>query len=346
MRRLAIGLTALAAVAVAVLVGLGLGLGVGPLAPGAPASWLYVAVVRNDEAEGAREIDVIDVETGERRHFALDAQANDIALSRDRRTLYVGSTTGRVLEVDAVRGTPLGQILVSVPGDVRRLLPLADGRRLAVVVGTAREAGISIVDLATGREGEKLSLGTVVPGRPILDRDGMLLPASGPGGDLMLRLNLDPLALRESVSVAPTLSITRSPPTAAWIGPNLVVASPFTAVVAVLAEGDVRRRRDLALAPVSPPRRAQDLQADVAVAADGSRAHLCLGTATSAARYVVSPEALQPERVGAECGRFAVGRDELYLGVRGTAELLVLDVSSGAVRRRLPLTGLAWRIAS
>lgn len=347
MRRAALAAGALGVVLLGALVGLGRGLGVGPLAPGAPGSWLYVAVIRNDEDDGSREIEIVDVESGERRRFEIEARATDIALSRDRRTLYVGSTNGRVLELDSIRGTVLGQIAVSAPGEIRRLLPLPDGRRLLVVTGTSRDAALALVDLSTGNESERLLLRETVAGRPLLNGAAVLLPAAASGADQLLEIELEPMRVMRTTHVVAAASAFRSPPVAAF-APNgrVVVSSPSAGAVAMIDPVESGARLDRSLERPAPGRFGSgQLQGDLVIAADGT-IHVCLGVVDSAARYTFGTD-LRPVRVGSECGRFVRLADgRLYLGVRGRPELALLDGTTGGVLRTMPLTGLAWRLAN
>jgi hypothetical protein len=347
MRRAAFAAGALALALGAGLFGLGRVLGVGPLAPGAPQSWLYVAVIRNDDDEGSRDVEIVDVQTGERRRFEFEARATEIALSRDRRTLYVGSTNGRVLEVDSIRGAVLGEIVVSAPGEVRRLLPLPDGRRLLVVTGTSRDAALALVDLTTGNETQRLLLREVIAGKPLLRGGVVLLPAAAGSADQLIEVELDSLGVRRTTHIVSAPSAFRSPPVAA-LAPDgaVVVSSPTTGTVALLAAEESGARRDTSVDRPSPLGRAGSAQGDLMVTADGT-VHVCLGVMDSASRYTLSMDELKPVRVGSECGRFVGLADgTLYLGIRGRPELAVLDAATGAVRRTMPLTGLAWRLTN
>src|SRR5436853_185046 len=81
---LALALAVTAVIVIVVTVGLyalGRAANVGPFAPGVPTSWLFAAISRSGEVGDAREIEVIDLATGDRQLFTLDDRALDIALS-------------------------------------------------------------------------------------------------------------------------------------------------------------------------------------------------------------------------------------------------------------------------
>ena len=333
-------------------------LGVGPFALGAPSSWLYLAVARGGPEGEARAIEVIDAATGERRIFELDERAFDLALSPDRRTLYAGSAGGRILELDATRGTPLGDLRLSTSGEVRRLVALPDGRRLVAVSAVALESIVTVVDLASRRETGSLELGLRIAGRPLVRGAELLLPTADRAGiDTLLTVSLEPLRVREEARLSGSeetrLFTVQTAPAQVALRPDgaVVVLSPFRLRISVLGrEGESRRDVDLSrlyFAGRTPTTLGLGFDGDLELSLDGSAIHACVGSGVRAERYRLGFADLEPQRVGGECGRLQHGVDgTIYLAVRGRPELKLVDPSTGAVRRTLPLTGYPQRLVN
>src|ERR687883_378816 len=122
----------------------------------------------------------------------LTAGAFDVVLSRDRRSLYIGTTNGRVWELDAARGTFLGEIKLTNGGEVRRVLPLGDGRQLIAIATGSTDSTASLVDLGTRRERASLSLGNRLIGRSVAGKDVILATSDRASVEQLLTLDLDP----------------------------------------------------------------------------------------------------------------------------------------------------------
>ncbi len=347
MKLLAAAIGAVVLVAAGIVV-LGRVYALGPLAPGAPPSWVYVAIARSEDG-ASREIEVIDVAGGGRQVFSVDRRVFDLALSPDRRSLYLGSQDGVIVELDAVRGVFLRELRVSAPGDVLRLLPLPDGRRLAALTLQTLDSSLSLVDLGSGRETGRVELGRRIVGRFVTSGDRLLVPAGDRGGtDSLLELTLDPLRLdRETMLFSSSRGVLQtSAPTAARTKDGVVaVLSPFSLRIAVLTAGDVMQRRDVDLGAIFFAARPTGFQGDVDFSTDGAVLHVCLGGNILGERYRVPlPEAV-PARSGSECGGFVHAADgTLYLGVRAKPELRIIDGRSGETRRVLPLAGIPVRL--
>jgi hypothetical protein len=354
-RRFALPL-AVTVVAVLIVAGLLYGIGrvagVGPFAPGVPASWLFLAISRGGEEGDAREIEVIDLVTGERPPlFPLDDRAFDLALSRDRRTLYVGTTNARVFELDAQRGVFLGEIKLAGGGDVRRLLVLPDGGRLLAVVAGATDASAALVDLGARRETGRLSLGNRIIGQSVAGRDVVLATSDRGRVEQLLTLDLDPLRVRDELILS-SLDVPSAPRTAA---PSLrlardgsiVALSPFALRLTAVAIGSGERRSaDIPTSGIRAGAPFPGFDADLTLANGDAVVHFCVGTSQRAERFVAPRETLRGERVGTECGRYASLRDgSVYLAVRGKPELRELDPTTGVSRRTLALAGFAQRVA-
>src|SRR4030088_79070 len=110
----------LAAAAIAYLVGLG------PLAPPtASAAVVFVVVSRRTDEADAREIEAIDLTVGTRQLFDAGGRITAMALSADRRSLYVGLDGGKVVLLDATTGSRFGSVDLGGP-TVVSLSPTAD----------------------------------------------------------------------------------------------------------------------------------------------------------------------------------------------------------------------------
>ena len=336
------------------LFALGRTVGVGPFAPGAPPSWIYVAISRSGEDGDARDIERIDFATGDRDIFALDDRAFDIALSRDRRTLYIGSTNGRIFELDALRGTVLSVIKLGASGEVRRIIVLPDGGRLLAVTTVVLDSSASLVDLGTGREKATLALGNRIIGRSVARPDPLLSVADRGSTEQLITLSLDPFRVREEtlLSSAPLRGIPRTAAAAILAAPDgaVVALSPFSLRLTVLS-ADLSDRRGVDVRLESAPSGSgisvvPGFDGDLALSADGGTIHFCLGTGQRADRFRADIQGLKLTRVGGECGRYArLGDGSLYLAVRGKAQLAALDPATGSVKRTLDLAGYPQRVA-
>lgn len=356
--RAAAPILAVTAVALLLVLGalfaLGRAVGVGPFAPGAPASWVYVAISRQAPESDARDIEVLDFATGERQIFALEGvRIFDLALSRDRRTLYVGSTNGTILELDARRGAVLGEIRLDSSGEVRRLL-VATSARLVAVTLQGVESTAKLVDLGTRREIASLALGTRLVGPSLARADVLLSVSDRATTEQLLTLGLDPFRVREEVllvSSAARAARTAAAALAAAPDGSVVALSPFSLRLAVLSGTLAERRGTDVRTTIGTSSGGVTVlgpgaDGDVAVSADGRVVQLCVGTAQRAERFIADWDSLGTVRVGTECGRYARLADgALYLAVRGRAELKELDPLTGAVKRTLDLAGYAQRVA-
>lgn len=359
MRRTAVVVGIVLALVVGGLVALGRAAGVGPFAPGAPASWVYIAISRGSEEGDAREVEVVDLATGEHRVFAVDDRVLDLALSRDRRTLYVANGGDHVIALDAVSGTRLGEIRLDSAIGAERIIALArDDRIAALGLASAAELRLSIVDTIGRREAATAALGRRLVGTPLLRADGTILVplADRIGAVRLLAVQPDSLELLQDVEVGrqPTndvIPLQRNAGPLAALGRDgsVAVLDPVRLVVTTFA-ASLDGRRDASLAPLfldgRPLFASGTLDGDVAITATGT-IHACLATSARAERYVIDPSSLAVTRAGGECGRFAIGRDgALYLGVRGKPTLAVLDPTTGALVRTVTLAGFARRVVS
>lgn len=354
-----VALLAVVGIAVVVVAGalfaLGRTLGVGPFAPGAPLSWVYLAIARQSPDSDARDVEVIDFATGERQVFALEAtRIFDLALSRDRRTLYVASTNGTILELDALRGAVLGEIQLDSTGEVRRLVVLAEGSRLVAVTVQALDSAARLVDLGTRREVSFVSLGTRLVGQSIAPADVLLSVSDRAQTEQVLALGRDPFRVREEVLIASSsvrVIRTAAPALVAAPDGSVVALSPFSLRLGVLS-GTLTERRGIeirtgiATTTSGVTTLVPGSDGDVTVSADGRVIHFCVGTGLRSERFTAPWDSLTPTRVGTECGRYVRLADgTLYLAVRGRPEVRVLNPATGEVTRTLALAGYAQRVA-
>lgn len=322
--------------------------GVGPFALGVPGSSVFVLIARGSEENAAREVEVIDLASGQRQVFDLPTRGLELALSPDRRTLYAGSDRGVILELDAARGTRIGGLQLATAGEVQRLIATPDGRSLVAVTTAGLDSSVSVIDLGTGRERSSLGIGRVIVGTALLRGDALLLATSDrAGADGIVEVGLDPPTLRRQIPVSISLrgSLQTAPPTIA-VAPDatLLMLSPY-ALRLFEVNGEGVRRRDLDLAAgFTRATGGPSLDGDVALSSDGRVIHACLGL-NRAARYRIGREELAAERVADTCGRFVRTADgTLLLGLRAKPELHLLDQRSGALRRSLPLVGIPVRL--
>ena len=352
MRRLALPVAIAAVIVLVVTAGLyalGHALGVGPFSPGVPGSWVFAAISRAGEDGDAREIEVIDLATGERQLFTLDDRAFDVALSADRRTLYVGTANARVFELDALRGTFLGEIKLSSGGDVRRLVVLPDNKQLIAVSMVASDATASLINLGVHKETAALALGNRLIGRSLASKDVVLSSSDRAGSEQLLTLDLDPLRVRAEVVLSspgqPYAARTSAPALAVTREGTIVALSPVTLRLSLIAPGSTERRGTDVPFRLSPVQLVPGFDGDLVLAGDGAVVQFCVGTASRAERYVTPLETLDVQRVGTECGRYARLADgRIFLAVRGKPELREVDPTTGQLRRTLALAGFPQRV--
>ena len=324
--------------------------GLGPLAA-ASATRVYVAISRSDDETDAREIEVIDVATGERDLFTVAAHITALAVARDHRTLFVGTSDGRVLLLDPLSGALFGTLIVR--GPVFHLLPLADAARLAVVTS----AGLALWDIVALREIGTVALDGTPIGRPASRAGEVLVPVS----DAQAQMNALVVATLEPFSASRwgvTRIVGRVPSGVPQVIVNVEGQPVFLAQFDPAIGGsrleigalDPRPREVVLAASTSsdgrPLRGLLQVQSSLALGRDGV-VHACIGNSDVATRYRLPRGAELPERIGSECGQFVVAADgATYLAVRGKPQLAVLSSETGRVVRGLPLPGIAVLAAS
>lgn len=344
MRRALIAVAALAVVVLAVLVG---ARSVGPGTRPAPETRLYVAISRNEDETDAREIEAIDLGSGERTLFVVGARITALTLSSDRRTLFVAVDDGRVLLVDPNDGVTFGEIrsrralwLVAVPG------------RNEVVALSHDGAATTVTRLAAAgrREEASAQLPGALPGRPAIRGGELLVPTWWSGTNSLARLDVVTLDQAASSIVTrfsdrlqlgePQVEVTPQGE-AAYLAQWDSGPAAARLVTGIVGERGSRETL-LALAGSAPGRALRaPLQAALASAADGTL-HVCMGNERSAVRYVVGADT---RVVGSECGQLARAGDRMYLAVRGKPRVAVIEPMSGRILRELLLPGIPFLVA-
>jgi hypothetical protein len=337
---IAVGATVLLIGAVAIAYVLGLG----PLArPTAAPSVVFVAISRSSDEADAQEIEAIDLGAGTRQLFDAGDRITTLAISADRRSLYVGLDGGKIALLDATTGSQFGAIDLGGP-TVVSLVPTADGTTLFAVTVTNIRSTVVPIDLGTRKAA-----------------DPIVFPATaGPGvirGDTLLVPFGDPQRLQVAFIDVSTRAVTVR---LALPGGSLVPPSAFrisdgrTGVVAWSSAGgpgfrlyvitDPLHWTEMSLAaPFPQGQRGGEVGIGLqAVATVDGTVHLCSTAGNSARRYVIGTDS-RATNAGSDCGPLS-GGDRILMARRDPAQLLVLDASTGKTLRTLPLAGVPARL--
>lgn len=347
MRRVLLAAAVLAIVVLGLVAG-ARSIGLGTRA--APELRLYVAISRSEDETAAREIEVIDTVSGERTLFDVGLRITALAMSPDRRTLYVGSEDGRLLLLDPTSGARFAEIFTRRAGWI---LALA-GRDEVILVGND-PSGISVtrVDVANRREAKSILISGAVAGRPALSGGELLIPYVVQRENSLGRY--DPVSLDRSAAslvrrIAGRLALGLPQVQLTPQGSAAYLSQWDSSPAAVLLLAGVAggtKPQELLLGVTSPGndrllRGLLEVQSAITSAADGTL-HVCVGNAEFAARYVVGAE---QRLVGSECGQLTRVADRVYLAVRGKPRVAVIDATSGRILRDLPLPGIPVLVAS
>ena len=176
MRRVLFAVTAVVLLAVAVVAAVAVG--VGPFARGAAGSVVYVAISRSTDEADAREIESIDLVAGTRELFDAGGRITALAVSPDRRSLYVALDGGRVVFLDATTGTRFGDVDLRGPR-ITSLVPAPDGRTLYAVAVTNVQSWVVPIDLDGRTAGDPIVL-QATAGAAILRGDTLIVPVFDP----------------------------------------------------------------------------------------------------------------------------------------------------------------------
>lgn len=332
-----------AVVLLAVAVGAAVAVGVGPFARGAAGSVVYVAISRSTDEADAREIEAIDLVAGTRELFDAGGRITALAVSPDRRSLYVAVDSGRIVFLDATTGTRFGDVDLRGP-TVTSLVPTPDGRTLYAITVTNIQSTVVPIDLDGRNAGDPIVL-PAIAGSAVLRGDTLIIPVSDPRSiqvefvSASTRRMTNRLTLPRG-SVAVPVALPLSDVQTAIVGFDPTGGGGGTVRVYLVA--DALHWEDVALpAPfgIAPARG----QAAVFAAASAARAvHVCIPAGANSRRYLVTPDR-KFVVAGSECGPM-VGGAEILMVRRDPAQLLVLDPTTGKVTRTLPLAGVPARL--
>ena len=321
-------------------------LGVGPLAPRTAArSVVFVAISRSTDEADAREIEAIDLEAGTRELFDAGGRITAMAISPDRRSLYVGLDGGKVVLLDATTGSQFGAVDLGGP-TVVSLNPTADGNTLFVVAVTNVQTTVVPIDLGPKKAAEPLTF-PMTGGPAVIRGDTLLVPLGDPQRLQVAFVDIGRRTLRSRLILPRGSSV---PPVAFPIdaGRTGIVAfdSGLTSgslgmrmyvVIDQLLWSDVPLEAPFPLG-FGRPRIGIGLQG--AASASGA-IQVCSSAGTSARRYLIGAD-LKATSAGADCGPLAGGA-EIVMAKRDPAQLLVLD-GTGKTLRTLPLAGVPARL--
>jgi hypothetical protein len=334
----------LAAAAIAYLVGLG------PLAPPtASGSVVFVAISRSTDEADAREIEAIDLTAGTRQLFDAGGRITAMALSADRRSLFVGLDGGKIVLLDATTGSQFGAIDLGGPGVVS-LAPTADGRTLFAVAVRNVSSFVVPIDLATKKALDPITFTSIMSGPAVVAGDALVVPLGDARGLQLAFIDVNTRALLSRTtlprgSLVPALAFRITGTRAGILAFDPGFSSGLPGVwVYVLA--DHTHWSEIALQAPFPAglgqgRRPIGIGLQAAATADGT-IHVCAGAGTSARRYVIGTD-LRGVNAGSDCGPL-VGGDQVLMARRDPAQLLVLDGPSGKTVRTLPLAGVPARL--
>lgn len=319
-------------------------LGLGPLArPTAAPSVVFVAISRSTDEADAQEIEAIDLDAGTRELFDAGGRITALALSAERRSLYVGLDGGRIAMLDATTGSQFGAVDLGGPSVVS-LLPTADGKTLFAIAVTNIQSTVVPIDLAAKKAADPIVFPTTA-GPGVIRGDALVVPFGDPQRLQVAFIDVNTRA----VTVRLTLP-----------GGSLVPPSAFrisdgrTGVVAWSSAGgpglrlyvitDPLHWTDMSLsAPFPQGQRGGQVGIGLqAVATVDGTVHLCSTAGNSARRYVIGTDS-RATNAGSDCGPLS-GGDRILMAKRDPAELLILDASTGKTLRTLPLAGVPARL--
>lgn len=319
-------------------------LGVGPFVRAGSGATVYVAISRGTDESDAREIEAIDLAAGTRELFDAGGKITSLAVSADRRSLYVALDGGRVVFLDATTGTRFAEI--DLPGvTITSLLPSADGRVLYAITVTNVQSSVVPIDLDGRKVGDPLVL-PAGAGTAVLRGDALIVALADPRSIQVIFISTS------KHSVTSRLILPRGSLAAPLV---LRVSDSRTAVVAFDPSGagsirvylvsDATQWEDIVL-PIPFGIGTQRGQPVVFAAASMAGAvHVCVPGGPGARRYIVTPDR-RSATAGTECGPMTSGAGgaDILLARRDPAQLLALDPTTGKPTRTLPLTGVPARL--
>jgi hypothetical protein len=318
---------------------------IGPLAaPTAPRSVVFVAISRSSDEADAREIEAIDLEAGTRDLFDAGGRITAMALSFDRRSLYVALDGGKVVFLDATTGSLFGDADLAGP-TVSSLVPTADGRTLFAVAVTNLQSSVVPIDLASRKAVGPITFGTTA-GAAVIRGDVLIVPLGDPQRlqvafiDVATRGVTSRLTLPRG-SLVPAVAFRVSDTRTGIVTFDLGFVDAVG--LRLYAIGDPPQWSDVLFQAPFPqgPGRTLAIGLHAAASADGT-IHVCSTSGTSARRYIVNAD-LRGTLAGADCGPLA-GGDRIVMAKRDPPQLVVLDDRSGKAIRTLPLAGVPARL--
>lgn len=327
-----------------VAAGLGYVLGIGPLArPAAAGSVVFVAISRTGNDAEAREIEVVDLDTGTHGLFDAGGPITAMALSADRRSLYVALDGGKIVLLDATTGSQYGLVTLG-RSPVVSLAPTADGRTLFAVAVTNTQTSVIAIDLGTGKAGEPIALPPTSSGRVVIRDDALVVPFNDAQGLEVAFIDVNSRVVRSRLTI-PRHSL--GAPAAFPIGDALVgvVAldsassfGPGIFGIHVYVLTDVSHWHDVEV--FAPHPEGPFGPTPQAASADGA-IHVCatVDQGPSGVRYVITSADLIPTSVASDCGLLAGGGQILMLFPE-RAQLWVLDAKTGKTIRTPSLAGV------
>jgi len=319
---------------------------VGPLVPpAAPRSVVFVAISRSTDETDAHEIEAIDLDAGTRDLFDAGGRITAMALSADRRSLYVALDGGKIVFLDATTGSAFGDVDLHGP-TIASLAPTADGRTVFAVTVTNVQSAVVPIDLAGPKAADPITF-AMTAGPAVIRGDALIVPLGDPQRLQVAFIDVN------SRAVTARLSLPRGtlvPPTAFRIGDGLTGIAAFDGGVGAGGTGlrvysvtDPLHWTDVALQAPFPQglgRQQLFIGLQAVASADGA-IHVCMAFGAAARRSVVTGSNVAP--AGSDCGPLA-GGDRIVMGKRDPAQLVVLDDRSGGTLRSLPLAGVPARI--
>ena len=269
-----------------------------------------------------------------------------MALSPDRRSLYVGLDGGRIVLLDATTGSRFGAVDLGGPTIVS-LVPTADGHTLFAIAVTNIQSSVVPIDLATKKAGDAITL-SLTAGAAVIRGSALVVPASDPRALQVTFIDVNTRAVTSRLML-PRGSLVA--PAAFAIGGARTGVVAFDGGLGVGATGlrlylvdDPLHWSDIALQAPFPQGlgRGQIFIGLQAAAAGDGTIHVCVAAGSAARRYRIGID-LKATSAGTDCGPLA-GGDAILMAKRDPAQLLVLDELTGKTTRALPLAGVPARL--
>lgn len=318
-------------------------LGLGPLArPAAAPSVVFVAISRSSDEADAQEIEAIDLDAGTRQLFDAGDRITALALSADRRSLYVGLDGGKIALLDATTGSQFGTVDLGGP-IVVSLVPTSDGNTLFAITVTNIQSTVVPIDLATKKTAAPIVLPTTA-GPGVIEGGALIVPLGDPQRLQVAFIDVNTRAVSSRLTL-PRGSLV--PPAAFRISDTRTGIAAFDGGFSggglrVYVLTDQLHWTDVALQAPFPQGQRGQVGIGLQAAATDGMIHLCSIAGTNARRYVIGIDS-RATSAGSDCGPL-IGGDRILMARRDPAQLLVLDERTGKTLRTLPLAGVPARL--